>query len=112
MSSYVFYVSTILAVFGSTVKCNSCDDPKLSDPRTEFNVDLDNFRLNEDIKTKNVIEMITEGQGFDILSGLFEPEEVQHAKNTIHYLIQKQGSKATHFQVSKNSTRWRFIVFF
>ena len=33
------------------------------------------------------------------LKGLFEPEEIKHARDTILYLISKQGAKATHFQV-------------
>ena len=100
MSSFVCYLTVVIALYINFANSTSCDEPKLTDPRTEFHVDLNNFRLNKDISTKNVIEIITEGQGFDILSGLFEPEEIQHAKDTILYLIQKQGSKATHFQVS------------
>ena len=77
----------------------SQDEKKLIDPRSTFDVDLKTFKLNKDIESKNVIQVITKGQGFDILKDLFEPQEIQHAKETIHYLIQKQGSKATHFQV-------------
>ena len=33
------------------------------------------------------------------IAGLFEDEDIVHARETIHYLISKQGDKATHFQV-------------
>ena len=33
------------------------------------------------------------------MAGLFEDGDIVHAKETIHYLISKQGDKATHFQV-------------
>ena len=33
------------------------------------------------------------------LKGLFDPEDIKHARDTILYLISKQGAKATHFQV-------------
>ena len=33
------------------------------------------------------------------IAGLFEDEDIIHARETIHYLISKQGDKATHFQV-------------
>ena len=85
----------------------SQDEKKLIDPRSTFDVDLKTFKLNKDIESKNVIQVITEGQGFDILKDLFEPQEIQHAKETIHYLIQKQGSKATHFQVIIDVTAWK-----
>ena len=95
--------SLIFVLFSSLIQSNSaqhCTEElqKLTDPRSTFEVNLNSFKLNKNIETKNVIKVITEGQGFDILSDLFEPQEIQHAKDTIHYLIQKQGSKATHFQ--------------
>ena len=42
---------------------------------------------------------VTEGAGYYILKGLFQKEDIRHARETILYLISKQGKKATHFQV-------------
>ena len=39
------------------------------------------------------------GDGYVILKGLFAPDDIKHARETILYLIGKQGAKATHFQV-------------
>ena len=41
------------------------------------------------------------GDGYVILKGLFAPDDIKHARETILYLIGKQGAKATHFQVKK-----------
>ena len=57
------------------------------------------FALNETIEENEVYKEITEGLGFKILNGLFDDEDIKHARETILYLIGKQGNKATHFQV-------------
>ncbi len=67
--------------------------------RSLYNVDLSEFAKNDTIDEDEVIREITEGQGFDVMSGLFTDEDIQHARDTVHYLIGLQGSKATHFQV-------------
>ena len=62
-------------------------------------MDLLAFALNETIEENEVYKEITEGLGFKILPGLFDDEDIKHARDTILYLIGKQGNKATHFQV-------------
>ena len=68
--------------------------------RSVYRVDLKSFQKNSSINVDEVVNAITEGDGYYILKGLFEPEDIQHARETILYLISKQGKKATHFQVT------------
>ena len=67
--------------------------------RSVYKVDLGNFQTNSSIDIDEVVKEITIGNGYVILKGLFHHEDIQHARDTILYLIQKQGKKATHFQV-------------
>jgi hypothetical protein len=67
--------------------------------RSVYQVDSTKFSLNQSIDEDDVMKEITEGNGYQILSGLYSPEDIDHARQTILYLIGKQGSKATHFQV-------------
>ena len=62
-------------------------------------MDLPNFSYNESIVEDEIFKEITEGLGYQIMSGLFDLDDIKHARETILYLISKQGSKATHFQV-------------
>ena len=105
-SKFLFILFILNLPFNFVKSAEDCtqDFKKLNDPRSTFDVNLKTFKLNKEIESQNVIQVITEGQGFEILKDLFEPQEIQHAKETIHYLIQKQGSKATHFQVHKRVT--------
>ena len=57
----------------------------------------------ESIEEEKVYNEVIQGIGYDILKGLFDPLEIRHARETILYLISKQGSKATHFQVCLSS---------
>ena len=67
--------------------------------RETYDVDLSTFNFNSSIEEEKVYNEVIEGIGYDILKGLFDPLEIKHARETILYLISKQGSKATHFQV-------------
>ena len=60
---------------------------------------MTNFQSNESINEDQALEEILKGDGYVILKGLFAPEDIKHARETILYLIGKQGAKATHFQV-------------
>ena len=62
-------------------------------------VDMGNFEKNSSIDIAEVIQTITTKDGYVILKGLFNSQDIQHARKTILYLISKQGRKATHFQV-------------
>ena len=62
------------------------------------------FALNETIEKNEVYKEITKGLGFKILPGLFNDEDIKHARDTILYLIGKQGNKATHFQVENTNS--------
>ena len=64
-----------------------------------YRVDLNAFKKNSSINIEEVVKEITEGNGYYILKGLFEADDIRHARDTILYLISKQGKKATHFQV-------------
>ena len=64
-----------------------------------YQVDLRSFKKNSSININEVVKEVTEGAGYYILKGLFEKDDVEHARQTILYLISKQGKKATHFQV-------------
>ena len=59
------------------------------------------FVFNETIEENEVYKEITEGLGYKILPGLFNNEDIKHARDAILYLIGKQGNKATHFQVKE-----------
>ena len=67
--------------------------------RETYDVDLSTFNFNSSIEEEKVYTEVIQGIGYDILKGLFDPLEIKHARETILYLISKQGSKATHFQV-------------
>ena len=45
-------------------------------------------------------------KGFVVVPGVFPPEEIAEARERILALIDSQGEKATHFQVSQADT-WR-----
>ena len=71
--------------------------------REIYDVDLSTFNFNSSIEEEKVYNEVIQGIGYDILKGLFDPLEIKHARETILYLISKQGSKATHFQVCLSS---------
>ena len=71
--------------------------------RETYDVDLSTFNFNSSIEEEKVYNEVIQGIGYDILKGLFDPLEIKHARETILYLISKQGSKATHFQVCLSS---------
>ena len=75
--------------------------------REDYRVDLTNFWQNESIDKDLVFKEIIEGEGYVVIKGLFDPDDIKHARETILYLINKQGSKATHFQVLIG-VFWRF----
>ena len=60
---------------------------------------MTNFWKNESIDEHLLFKDIIEGEGYVIIKGLFDPDDIKHARDTILYLIGKQGNKATHFQV-------------
>ena len=64
-----------------------------------YQVDLRAFKKNSSINIEEVVKEVTEGNGYYILKGLFDADDIRHARETILYLISKQGKKATHFQV-------------
>jgi hypothetical protein len=64
-----------------------------------YQVDLGSFQKNLSINIDEAVNNITIGDGYVILKGLFNKEDIQHARESILYLISKQGNKATHFQV-------------
>ena len=65
-----------------------------------YTVDFRHYENNCSINVDNLVKTITKGDGYVILKGLFSKTDIQHARETILYLISKQGKKATHFQVS------------
>merc|ERR1712223_1485371 len=81
------------------------DDEKSEDPRTEYLVDLENFQINSSINIDEVVNNVTLGDGYAILKGLFDQDDIKHAEETILYLISRQGAKATHFQGQEESKR-------
>ena len=74
--------------------------------RKEFFVDLENFQINPSINIDEVVNNVTLGDGYAILKGLFDQDDINHAKETILYLISRQGTKATHFQVLAPDSCW------
>lgn len=64
-------------------------------------MDLQRFQINETLEEDKVLHEILHGDGFTIIRGLFDADEINHARDLILYLIGRQGSKATHFQVHK-----------
>ena len=62
-------------------------------------VDLSDFLHNTSVDVEQAVKEITTGDGYVILKGLFSKSDIQHAQETILYLISNQGKKATHFQV-------------
>ena len=60
---------------------------------------MGSFQQNLSIDIDEAVKNITIGDGYVILKGLFKKEDIDHARETILYLISKQGVKATHFQV-------------
>ena len=44
-------------------------------------------------------------KGFVVVPGVYPPEEIAEARERILALIDSQGEKATHFQVSQADTR-------
>ena len=78
-------------------------------PRNKYFVDLENFQINSSINIDEVVNNVTLGDGYAILKGLFDEDDMKHAKETILYLISKQGAKATHFQVLASDSCW--IIF-
>ena len=64
-----------------------------------YRVDLSTFKKNSSIDIEEVVKEVTEGNGYYILKGLFDADDIRHARDAILYLISKQGKKATHFQV-------------
>ena len=67
-----------------------------------YQVELGSFQRNLSINIDEAVKNITIGDGYVILKGLFSKEDIQHTRETILYLISKQGNKATHFQVRKS----------
>ncbi len=61
---------------------------------------MERFEQPEDLNVDAIISEMSTGKGFVIVSGLFTEEEIRSAKDTVMYLISKEGRKATHFQVS------------
>ena len=74
--------------------------------RNKYFVDLENFQINSSINIDEVVNNVTLGDGYAILKGLFDQEDINHAKETILYLISRQGAKATHFQVLTPDSCW------
>ena len=65
-----------------------------------MDVDFDNFLTPPDLNISAIIEEMSFGDsGFVLVSGMFEPDEIEYARNRILHLIKKEPKKATHFQV-------------
>ncbi len=67
--------------------------------RLGFDVDMSSFSRPADLDVDSVIREMSSGDGFVILRGLFTQGEIRSAKETVMYLVRKEGRKATHFQV-------------
>ena len=67
---------------------------------------MENFQINPSINIDEVVNNVTLGDGYAILKGLFDQDDINHAKETILYLISRQGAKATHFQVLAPDSCW------
>ena len=72
-------------------------------------------RFKNNVKDSDLAQLFEEAtklKNFLKLShfqGLFDPEEIKHARDTILYLISKQGAKATHFQVNNLISMYKFL---
>jgi len=95
--------STLLLLICAGGFCYGDNHCSSIDPRKKYDCVVENFIHNNTIVENEVLDEILRGDGFVILSGLFEDEDIVHARETIHYLISKQGDKATHFQGGKDS---------
>ena len=69
-------------------------------------MDLENYQINSSINIDEVVNNVTLGDGYAILKGLFDQDDIKNAKETILYLISRQGAKATHFQVLAPDSCW------
>ena len=99
-SRVIICLLSLFKIAIAELPCNEIPSSSTAtDPRSTYHVDLTKYAKNQSINGNDIVKEIIEGQGFQILHGLFEPEEVQHAREVILYLIAKQGAKATHFQV-------------
>ena len=61
-------------------------------------MDLGQFEKNSSINIDEAVKTITTGDGYVILKGLFNNKDIQHARETIMYLISKQGKKQLTFR--------------
>ncbi|CAH1780369.1 unnamed protein product [Owenia fusiformis] len=75
----------------------STADPKRVDPREAYTVKLE-YEGTDTSDVKDIVNELTLGPGHVKLSGLFSKDDVDNARDTIMYLAETQGSRATHFQ--------------
>lgn len=105
MSVYLWWLLASFLHFATTQKlpCDGGSKETQQDPRSIYEVQMTDFQLNQSISEEKVVVEITEEKGFSILKGLFSPQDIEHAKETVLFLIAKQGLKATHFQGSEGA---------